>query len=151
MGGGGVSVRGLDKTFFLEFKELKWINNPYPHCQYNGHAGISYNKVADHLAGSAVLIGVIKFHPQDIVDRLKESSKCNTQPNKTWWSLQRLQDRGIKFDVGTLQSTRGTNLAAQEIMGVVMRNILRMILRRGWSGCYNFISHDIQQQQQYNG
>jgi len=65
--------------------------------------------------------------------------------------LQRLQDRGIKFDVGTLQSTRGTNLAAQEIMGVVMRNILRMILRRGWSGCYNFISHDIQQQQQYNG
>ena len=51
------------------------------------HAGISYNEAADHLAGIAVPIGVIKFHPQNIVNKLKESSKRCTRPNKTLWSL----------------------------------------------------------------
>ena len=64
------------------------------------HAGISYNELADHLPGIAVPIRVIKFHPQDIINRLKESSKCNTQPSKTVWSLQKLQEIGIKFGVG---------------------------------------------------
>ena len=51
-------------------------------------------------------------------------------PNKTWWSLQRLQDRGIKFGAGALQSTRGskTKLVTQEIMGAVTRNTQREIL-----------------------
>ena len=63
------------------------------------HAGISFNELADQLAGIAVPIRVIKFHPQDTINRLKESSKCNTH-SKTVWSLQKLQERGIKFGVG---------------------------------------------------
>ena len=65
-----------------------------------------------------------------------DSSKRNTQPSKTWWSLQRLQDSGIMFGAGTLQSTCGsrTKLGTHKIMAAVTCNTMREILRRGWPG-----------------
>ena len=84
-------------------------------------ASICYYEAADHLDGIVVPVGVIKFHPQNVVNRFTESSERSIRPNKTWWSLQRLQDRGSKCGAGALQSTRGskTKLVTQEIMGAV--------------------------------
>ena len=44
---------------------LDYIKGSFKIAYIPGHAGISYNDAADHLAGIAVPIGVIKFHRQD--------------------------------------------------------------------------------------
>ena len=100
-----------------------------------GHAGITYNEAADHLAGQAKPIGHITLNTKDVSSRLREVLS-DGEERKTWWSLSRLKDLGFSFGDGANCATRktATKITTQHIMGLLTKNTLRVILRRGWPG-----------------
>ncbi|KXJ09046.1 RNA-directed DNA polymerase from mobile element jockey [Exaiptasia diaphana] len=100
-----------------------------------GHAGITYNEAADHLAGQAKPIGHINLNTKDVSSRLREVLS-DGEERKTWWSLSRLKDLGFSFGDGANCATRktATKITTQHIMGLLTKNTLRVILRRGWPG-----------------
>ena len=101
-----------------------------------GHAGITYNEAADHLASSAWPMGEIHYHPSDIANRLKLEISNEKSHSKTWWSLSRLKENGIDFGDGARRLTRGkeTRLITQKDMGTITINTLKDILEKGWPG-----------------
>ncbi|XP_028514605.1 uncharacterized protein LOC110238129 [Exaiptasia diaphana] len=127
---------GMVKNTWL--KLLRKIKSSIRIAYIPGHAGITYNEAADHLAGMAEPFGHITFYQQDITNRLKENLNNDNAPKKTWWSFQRMKERAIKFGDGGRKTTRLSNTKAetQEIMGLITKNTLTNILKKGWPESY---------------
>ena len=82
-------------------------------------------------------MGEIKFHTGDILNRLKELENMEKE-YKTWWSIFRLQEAGIKFADGGSKVTRRaeTRIDTQTTLGLASKQTLQDVLRRGWPECY---------------
>ena len=72
------------------YNKYKTRLSPGSSCSANWGNQVSHKTLFSHKALLTDLNGVANV-PLSLI-------------NKTWWSLQRLQDRGIKFGAGTLQS-----------------------------------------------
>ncbi|KXJ05472.1 putative RNA-directed DNA polymerase from transposon BS [Exaiptasia diaphana] len=127
---------GMVKNTWL--KLLRKIKSSIRITYIPGHAGITYNEAADHLAGMAEPFGHITFYQQDITNRLKENLNNDNAPKKTCWSFQRMKERAIKFGDGGRKTTRlsNTKTETQEIMGLITKNTLTNILKKGWPERY---------------
>lgn len=80
----------------------------------------------------------ISYYPGDVINRLKKRLSQNDIPRKTWWFMQRIEERTIKFgDGAALATTRTeTKSATQELMVVITISTPSEILRKGWPESY---------------
>ena len=131
-------ISRLEKDLILESwnSTLKSMKPLVLACYIPGHAGISYNERADHLAGRAEVFGVLQREPADIMTeinrRLKEAEE---QEQLLYHSTQRLQERGWNYGDGRDVRLRGRErgIHTQMETGVLTANTLQSVLGGGWS------------------
>ena len=70
-------------------------------CYVPGHAGISFNEHADHLAGTAPVFGELQRDPSDVMAEIdRRIQHEEEQQQMAYYSTQRLSERGWHYGEG---------------------------------------------------
>ena len=105
-------ISRLEKGLILQSwnSTLRRMKPQITACYIPGHAGISYNERADHLAGRAEVFGALQREPSDIMAEInRRLQRTEEQEQLHYYSTQRLQERGWHYGDG-----RGVRLRGRE-------------------------------------
>jgi len=105
-------------------------------CYIPGHAGISFNEYADHLAGTAPTFGELQRDPSDVIAEIdRRLQQTEEQEQLSFHSTQRLQERGWHYGEGRGVKLRGRErqIHTQRETGVLTLTTLRSVIEGGGS------------------
>lgn len=132
-------ISGLEKGLILQSWNCT-VSRMKPQitaCYIPGHAGISYNGKADHLAGRAEVFGTLQREPSDIMTEInRRLQKAELEQEQLLYhSTQRLQERGWHYGDGRGVRLRGRERGVYTQMetGVLTITTLQSVLRGGQS------------------